>query len=580
MSKNESALEATDNLAALIQDAKEFNKRPNVPVGNVNTEIGADDVSAISFQSSRSIKDKIRIVQDPSASEVKAADANKVEGDGNKMEELRQTVEDWKSVSRKQWKGIQENTTAAIDTVKTKSQETIEEKIKPGWKKIQGASKGLIDTKLKPIWEQSSVAARGVPGQTKAAMLKVRDSSVQNYETHLSPRLGVFRDFHKKNSKYYLGKAPGVFETLDMSVMKYQLLEQTLLSIGMILQCENPATGSFIFFGLLIGSPMVAILALLSLVTALLFQRVYLPLTETKIWPIRAGSNAFLVGAFMTALSGTPSSNPFFGTFAKLILCSVLGPTCLFVHSQLFPPSKSTPPLLWSFNVLVGVIVVGLGLRYPELLTPLVSSTSDVDHLESFGIVSSTLCSVSAIYAIPNVWSGLFILLGVSLCSRILVAYLLLSTSITNVLAIAVGMDAVNVNAGLAGFQAALTTVTCAYYFQPSKHLFLVGTLAVIWTCILEAAVATVFYRLTGQAITLTIGYCLAAFPFLLERTDIGQIGLLRIPQEDLSYPEEYVQVDCILDDDDEDFDLVLDAVEEKDDEESDFENENTPLLV
>mmetsp|Transcript_23688 Transcript_23688/g.58067 ORF Transcript_23688/g.58067 Transcript_23688/m.58067 type:complete len:509 (+) Transcript_23688:86-1612(+) len=508
MSMNESAQEATDNLAALIQDAKEFNKRPNVPVGNVNTEMGADDVSAISFQSSRSVKEKIRIVQDPTASEVQSEDVDVTVEEDDKVDELRQTVEDWKVASKQQWKGVQDNVYGAIETVKSKSQEIIEDKIKPGWKKVEGASKGLVDAKLKPIWEQSSNVARGMPGQTKAAILNVRDSSFKQYETHLSPKLGVLRDFQEKNSKYYLGKAPGVFETRDtISDMKYQLLEQTLLSIGMILQCENPTTGIVIFIGLLIGSPVVAISALLSLITALLFQRVYLPLTtdetNNKMWPIRAGANAFLAGAFMAAFSGIPTSNPILRFLEKAIFCSAVGPTCLFVHSQLFPPSSCTPPLLWSFNLLVGVILLGLGLQYPELLTPLASPASDEDdsdveqHLESFSILRSALCSISVIFAIPNVWSGVLILLGVSLCSRLLAAYLLLASTIASLLAIAVGMEAVNVNTGLAGFQAALTAVTCAYYFEPSKHLLLVGSLTVIWTCILEAAVATVFYRLT-----------------------------------------------------------------------------------
>ncbi|CAJ1934710.1 unnamed protein product [Cylindrotheca closterium] len=586
MNKNESAQEATDNLAALIQDAKDFNTRPNVPVGNVNTQIGDDDVSAISFQSSRSIKDKIRIVQDSSASEAQIAQPADVKGGENNnknLDELRQTVEDWKSSSKKQWKGIQDSTNAAIGTVKSKSQEIIDDKIKPGWKKIEGASKGLVDTKLKPLWEQSSGVARGVPGQTKAVILNVRDSSIQHYETHLSPKLGVFRAFHEKNSKYYLGKAPGVFETRDMTDMKYQLLEQVVLSIGMVLQCENPTSGIIIFLGLLIGSPGVAISALLSLVAALLFRRVYIPLIESKMWPIRAGANAFLAGAFMASLTGISNSNLILGILGKVIFCSILGPTCLFVHCQLFPPSSSTPPLLWSFNLLVAVMLLGLGLRYPEILTPLASSTSgddDAEYLESFSIFSSTLCGISGIFAISNVWSGVFILFGVSLCSRLFLAYLLLATSITSLLAAAVGMETVNVNAGLAGSQAALTAVTCAYYFEPSKHLLLVGTLTLIWTCILEAAVATVFYRLTGQAITLTIGFCMAIFPLLLERADIENFGLHRIPEEDLSFPEVY-NVPIKLDMDEDDFDLVLDVVDENGDEEgSNFATENTPLLV
>jgi hypothetical protein len=57
-------------------------------------------------------------------------------------------------------------------------------------------------------------------------------------------------------------------------------------------------------------------------------------------------------------------------------------------------------------------------------------------------------------------------------------------------------VPAPDANAGMAGYQAALTAVTCAYYFVPSKRLVVVSSLAILWTCILESAVATVFYKL------------------------------------------------------------------------------------
>ena len=85
----------------------------------------------------------------------------------------------------------------------------------------------------------------------------------------------------------------------------------------------------------------------------------------------------------------------------------------------------------------------------------------------------------------------------------------------------------------------------------------------------------------SGQTITLTIGFCLATFPLLLERTDTENFGLHRIPQEDLSFPEEYMRAQLHIDIEDEEYDLVLDVVDENGDEGgSNFATENTPLLV
>lgn len=513
-SNKEAAQEATDNLAALIQDAKEFGKRPNVPVGNVRTDIGgADDVSAISFQSSsRSMMDKIRIVQDntKTAPDVQSGDGVKV-GEEENSDELRQTIEDWKDASKKQWQGIRRNAQTTIDAVKAKSQEIIEDQMKPGWKQIEGASKTIVRLKLKPLWEKSSEAAREMPELTKSTILKVRDSSLHQFETHLRPKFGFFRDFNENYSKYYLGKAPGVFGSRGvMSELKYQLLEQSLLSIATILQCENPATGIFIVVGLLLGSPVVAISGILALMSTLLFLRVYVPpANDSRMWPIRAGSNAFLAGTFLAASFDVPAPNAIMRFGGRLAISAVIGPTCLFVHSHLFPPSTTLPPLLWSFNLLVGVLLLGLGSQYPLSLTPLSSDSDDAYEDEttaldesrppsSYSLVGATLSSISAIFGVTDPWSGLLILLGVSLWSRFLVAWLVIVTSAASMIAIGLlGMDARNVNAGLVGNEAALTVAACTYYFAPSKQLLLVVVLAAIWTCILKAAVATVFFKLT-----------------------------------------------------------------------------------
>jgi urea transporter len=490
MSNNKASPSTDNNLEALVQDARDFGNQPLVPVGNVAAENynGGDDISAISFQSSRSIKDKIKIVQNEEETEAKEG----LVKEQVPTKHLQRAYARFKDASTKHWEGIQQNTYSTFETMNSKSNELVNDKIKPGLKHISDSSKQLV--------EQSVGVAKDIPGYSKAAVLKVRDASMQQYETHVNPRMGKIRGFHESKSQYYMGKAPAVFESVDMADSKYELAQIVLLSIGIILQCENPITGGIIWLALLLASPIVAISGLSSLLAAIAFQRFFLSINTTDLaWMIRAGANAFLVGAVMAALVEFPESSFFLQVLERWIVAVVLGPTCMFVHLQLFSsPLTTFPPLLWSYNLVMGVVIMDFGLWGQAWLKALASDVDDPAALEqeSFSIVSATLCSISAIFGVANLWSGLLILLGVCLCSRILAICLVTASFAASLLGMAFQVPAPDANAGMAGYQAALTAVTCAYYFVPCKRLVVVSSLAILWTCILESAVATVFYKL------------------------------------------------------------------------------------
>lgn len=84
------------------------------------------------------------------------------------------------------------------------------------------------------------------------------------------------------------------------------------------------------------------------------------------------------------------------------------------------------------------------------------------------------------------------------------------------------------------------------------------------------------------------MAFCLATFPLLLERTDTEKFGLHRVPEEELSFPEEYslyAQSSEMEDDDGEEEDLILDGVVEDEDDDveagsTNYASENTPLLA
>jgi len=514
-----------------------------------------------SYQKGRSIKDKITIVQEPT--EPKEFDLSELQTS------FKETITNIQESTSNTWKDLEQNTQKTLDKIGKESQKLLDEKIKPN------LDSKVIYEKIKPSLDNTVVVVKSIPENTrksviqlrdttmectektmactkeytektmactKESMLKLKDStteytekavlavkdiSAEQYE-HVKANCGKVQEFHDAHSKYYMGKAEGVFEHIDLSCPYFQMLQTCLLSIGMVLNCENPVTGFIILLSLFCTSPSIALSGLCALVSAITFQR-YISLQNELSWNIRAGANIFLVGTMSSSLV---LYSTFFANFiGQYIFAMFLGPNCLLIHTQLFSSSKI--PLLWSYNITMSVIILAFSLWDNTYLTTIASESS-------FSLTGSSLSSISAIYGVSNPYTGLFILFGVFLCSRILCAYLIVTCFMASLLGYMFGIPLLDVNSGIVGYQAGLTALGCGYYFLPSKSLPIITAMAVIWACILESAIGSIFYALLGQPITLAIGYCLVMMPLSM----YTKFGLERVEYENLSFPEEYLIIE------------------------------------
>jgi urea transporter len=101
---------------------------------------------------------------------------------------------------------------------------------------------------------------------------------------------------------------------------------------------------------------------------------------------------------------------------------------------------------------------------------------------------------LSKIFLVEGVFSGLLVFCGTLLCSRILAGSLVMGSVVATILGWIFGMPAIALNAGTAGYNAALTTTAMAYYFEPSWTLVVVGFFVVVLCGLFEAAFAVFFW--------------------------------------------------------------------------------------
>lgn len=146
------------------------------------------------------------------------------------------------------------------------------------------------------------------------------------------------------------------------------------------------------------------------------------------------------------------------------------------------------PTLLIPYNLVMIAFLVMTILWDRALVVPAVEETTVSPHL-----ISATMNGLSKVFLVRGVVSGWLILGGTLLCSRIIAGSMLLGSVVATLLGWGFGMPAFALNAGTAGYNAALTTAAMVYYFEPSWTLVVVGVFVVVLCGLFEAAFAVFF---------------------------------------------------------------------------------------
>lgn len=221
------------------------------------------------------------------------------------------------------------------------------------------------------------------------------------------------------------------------------------------------------------------------------------------------GFNAVLIGTalvdyfefdFVNAETGYPDK--LHGWIIVIFLSVVLGPVTLFVklylqHNVLDP---STPVVLLPFNLIMIVVLLSAKIWDYTMLTQavladegLMSNDGSVYTASRYYGYQALFNGVSRIFLIDGVGSGVLILVGVFLCSRILFASLVGGAFFASLVGLSVfGDHTAYLNAGYAGFNPALAVAAIFYYMVPSWKLSGVAFFLIFITMIITSAVTVI----------------------------------------------------------------------------------------
>ncbi|CAF4172060.1 unnamed protein product [Rotaria sp. Silwood2] len=330
-------------------------------------------------------------------------------------------------------------------------------------------------------------------------------------------------------------------------------MDSVFRGIGQVMFANSPLSGIIIMIGLLVGNWELALYGLLGTCVSTLTAHV-LGFNYNLIRAGLYGFNGCLVGMGIGFFS-FPNSPHMIG---PIIIMSIFSTIFFMALGKIFVQRLQLSSFTFSFQICTWVWLLGsLKYRYffvngtilsPNMLTTLVDkprflNISFSDYSIQDNIVGF-FASIAQVYFIESPYTGIVILLGLCICSRIL-SFFALFGAVTGQLTAAylLGLPATAIHAGLWGFNSVLTCQALGgmFFVLYGYRIWLITLYGLIMTVLVQAAVSA-FLAPVGMP-TLTFPFTLVCWIFCLIA---GSKDLIAVKLSAISTPEDHYRRFCL----------------------------------
>ncbi|KAK7233483.1 urea channel [Aureococcus anophagefferens] len=286
---------------------------------------------------------------------------------------------------------------------------------------------------------------------------------------------------------------------------------QSIKGVGQVVFLDKPAQGNVVLAGLAYGDPALAVLAAVGGASATSAAR----LLDVDRGSVDAGLcsyNGVLVGcAFAAFLPGAvaPLAATVAGAAATAPLSAVLKRAC-----------GATPQFTLAFNA---VALSALAYTKPFAVPP-----PPADAAIGFADVAATpLVGLSQIFVVDSPVTGAAIAVALAQADTSYATHAINGSVVGSVVGLAVGADPHEVVHGLWGFNSALTALSVAVFFEPSRASYALAGAGAASTAVLFGGLKTALGAFAVPALTLP--FCAAAATCYALPAALGETGALRL---------------------------------------------------
>ena len=329
-------------------------------------------------------------------------------------------------------------------------------------------------------------------------------------------------------------------------------IDSCLRGIGQVCFMNNPITGLAILVAMFVGEAWLGFAGALGLVVST-GAAIAIGMDRGAIRAGLFGFNGVLVGAGMSLFlqpdwSGVVMVWIVVGAFFSTVLHAAL--------ANVFIGAWKVPPFTLAFNFMTLLFLVG-ALQYANgkvggLIAPAdaqvtagsVSNTlrSAVDAAESNnveGVLNAMFRGISQLFFANSVVSGIIIVAGIAVCSRIAAIFALVGSTVGMLTGLAVGASGVAIYNGLWGFNSfdAALAIGGVFFVLTARSGLLAIACAVL-AALLFGAIGTLFVPWGLPALTLPFVFATLAFVLLKG----ASTKLEPVAVEDITTPEEHLK--------------------------------------
>jgi urea transporter len=347
------------------------------------------------------------------------------------------------------------------------------------------------------------------------------------------------------------GTMPGWSERADGSPA-LAFVDSCLRGVGQVVFMNNPVTGLAILVGMAVGEVWLAFAGILGLVTSTA-AAIVIGMDRGAIRAGLFGFNGVLVGAGLS-LFLAPDWDVLvmvwivLGAFFSTVLHAAL--------ANVFLGAWAVPPFTLAFNFITLIFLIGAlnfangrlsgGLIAPgdaqvtagEVSNALRAAADTAASNNVEGVVNAILRGISQLFFANSIVSGIIIVAGIAVASRIAAAFALVGSATGMLTGLALGANGVAIYNGLWGFNSFDAALAVGgVFFVLSWRSGVLAVFCAVLAAMLFGAIASLFVPWGLPALTLPFVFATLAFVLLKGASD----RLIPVEVADITTPEEHL---------------------------------------
>jgi urea transporter len=328
--------------------------------------------------------------------------------------------------------------------------------------------------------------------------------------------------------------------------------DSCLRGVGQVCFMNNPVTGLLILVAMFVAEAWLGFAGVLGLVVSTL-TAILIGMDRAAIRAGLFGFNGVLVGAGLS-LFMEPDWDVL--VMVWIVLGAALSTILHAALAAVFLGAWKVPPFTLAFNFITLILLIG-ALNYangrvggliapaePQVTQGSVSTglRSAVDAAASNdveGIANAITRGISQLFFANSVISGIIIVIGIAVCSRIAAVFALVGSTVGMLTGLALGASGVAIYNGLWGFNSFDAALAVGgVFFVLSVRSGVLAVLCAVFAALLFGAIGALFTPWGLPALTLPFVFATLAFVLLKHGVDT----LEPVAVEDITTPEEHLR--------------------------------------